>query len=198
LKWRHKIDYDDPFRQSHISDADLDELIAGIQEGHPERGERMVMAYLKRYGVNVPRAVMRASIHRVNPEGVAYRAHIATPRIEYSVPKPHHLWHVDGNHKLVEFGIAIEGGIDGHTRMCLFLKAVTKYNADIVLDMFKEAVSIYTVPSRMCTCPVTNSPVNSLLYSLKTIPLFSLTICPPSFSYYFLLCPSELSSVESF
>jgi hypothetical protein len=151
LKWRRKIDYDDPFRQSDVSDADLDELIAGIQEDHPERGERMVMAYLKGCGVHVPRARMRASIHRVNPEGVSYRAHIATPRVEYSVPGPHHLWHVDGNHKLIEFGIAIEGGIDGYTRACLFLKAVTKYNADIVLDMFKEAVSIYTVPSRVRT-----------------------------------------------
>jgi hypothetical protein len=61
----------------------------GIQEDHPERGETMVMAYLKGCGVHIPRARMRASIHRVNPEGVAYRKSVATPRVENKVPGPH-------------------------------------------------------------------------------------------------------------
>lgn len=48
------------------------------------------------------------SMRRVNPEGVMMRRlSIQTARRrQYSVPAPNHLWHIDGNHKLIRSVLA--------------------------------------------------------------------------------------------
>lgn len=48
------------------------------------------------------------SMRRVNPEGVMMpRLSIQTARRrQYSVPAPNHLWHIDGNHKLIRSVLA--------------------------------------------------------------------------------------------
>ena len=52
-----------------ITDAGL------IKRSHPNDGEVMVAGHLSRLGVRVTRARMRASIHRIDPLGVAERSH---------------------------------------------------------------------------------------------------------------------------
>ncbi|KAG2364284.1 hypothetical protein BDR07DRAFT_1280150, partial [Suillus spraguei] len=41
---------------------------------------------------------------------------------KYHVKRPNVLWHVDGHHKLIRWGIVIHGFIDGFCRMvqCVF------------------------------------------------------------------------------
>ncbi|KAG1733230.1 uncharacterized protein EDB91DRAFT_1057653, partial [Suillus paluster] len=34
----------------------------------------------------------------------------------YAVPRSNHLWHLDGHHKLILWGIVIDGLIDGYCR----------------------------------------------------------------------------------
>ena len=51
-----------------ITDAGL------IKRSHPNDGEVMVAGHLSRLGVHVTRARMRASIHRIDPLGVAERS----------------------------------------------------------------------------------------------------------------------------
>ena len=56
---------------------------------------------------------------------------------------------VDGNHKLIRWYIVIHGGIDGYSRMVVYLKATTNNRACTVLDIFKEAVQSFGLPSRV-------------------------------------------------
>jgi hypothetical protein len=37
-------------------------------------------------------------------------------RQKYTVPRPNALWHIDGHHKLIAWGIVIHGVADGYTR----------------------------------------------------------------------------------
>jgi hypothetical protein len=39
----------------------------------------------------------------------------------YNVPGPNHLWHMDGHHKLIRYGLVTHGCIDGHTRVVIYL-----------------------------------------------------------------------------
>ena len=58
--------------------------------------------------------------------------------------------HIDGNHKLIEpFRIVIHGGIDGYSRLIVFLHASTNNRATTVLNYFQEAVVKYNLPSRV-------------------------------------------------
>lgn len=72
-----------------------------------------------------------------------------TRRRNYNVRYPLSLWHIDGNHKLIRWRIVIHGGIDGFSRIPVYLKASNDNKASTVLSCFREAVSEYGLPSRV-------------------------------------------------
>ena len=60
--------------------------------------------------------------------------------------------HLDGNHKLIQpYRIVIHGGIDGFSRLVVFLKASTNNRASTVMEYFRGAVDQYNLPSRVRT-----------------------------------------------
>ncbi|KAF5309236.1 hypothetical protein D9619_012711 [Psilocybe cf. subviscida] len=70
-------------------------------------------------------------------------------RQKYRVPRPNALWHIDGHHKLIHWGIVIHGIADGYSRTVTGLRASTNNSADTVLNMFIEAITTHGVPSRV-------------------------------------------------
>lgn len=76
--------------------------------------------------------------------------------------------HIDGNHKLIEpYRIVIHGGIDGFSRLIVFLRASTNNRATTVLNCFQEAVVKYNLPSRVrCDLGMENLEVGR--YILQT------------------------------
>ena len=58
--------------------------------------------------------------------------------------------HIDGNHKLITpYRIVIHGGIDGYSRLIVFLQASTNNRASTVLRLFQDAVARYNIPSHI-------------------------------------------------
>lgn len=54
-----------------------------------------------------------------------------------------------GNQKLIQpYRIVIHGGIDGFSRLVVYLKASTNNRCATVLSYFHEAFSRYNLPSR--------------------------------------------------
>ena len=64
-------------RYCDISDVQLDSVITTIKVSHPNDGEVMLAGHLLSQGICVPCSRLRASIHRVDPEGTAERRSIA-------------------------------------------------------------------------------------------------------------------------
>ncbi|KAG1743404.1 hypothetical protein EDB19DRAFT_1616172, partial [Suillus lakei] len=54
-----------------------------------------------------------ASIHCVNPLGTVLHQCTMIHQRQYKVSQPNALWHMDGHHKLIHWGIVIHGIIDG-------------------------------------------------------------------------------------
>ena len=96
-QWRRRNNYVDP-GIVYDETVDIDELILTYLNGHPERGERMTLAYLRTiHRLRLTRQQVREAIGRVDPEGLEYRrlvAHHRLVRREYSVKGPLHLWYV--------------------------------------------------------------------------------------------------------
>ena len=65
------------------------------------------------------------------------------------MPGPNYLWHIDGNHKMIKYGLVVHGGIDGFSRLVTYLKCSNNNRADTVLDAFDEATRMYGVPFRV-------------------------------------------------
>ena len=67
----------------------------------------------------------------------------------YSVRGPNSLWHIDGLHCLIRWRFVIHGGIDGFSRLIVYLSCATKNSAATVLALFLDAVQSYAWPSRV-------------------------------------------------
>lgn len=59
------------------------------------------------------------------------------------------LLHVDGHHKLIRWRFVTHCGIDGYTRMVVFLECSTNNQATTVYKLFLTAVERYGLPSRL-------------------------------------------------
>ena len=55
----------------------------------------------------------------------------------------------DGHHKLIRWRFDVHGGIDGYSRMIVYLKCSTNNRATAVLECFREAVRFFGLPSHV-------------------------------------------------
>ncbi|KAI6099206.1 hypothetical protein EDD16DRAFT_1497938, partial [Pisolithus croceorrhizus] len=57
-----------------------------------------------------------SSLQCVDPLGRVLHKQATIHRRQYQVSCPNALWHMDGHHKLIHWGIVIHGIIDGYCR----------------------------------------------------------------------------------
>ena len=117
-----------------MSDAELDSLIERVKVDHPLDGEVMITGHLTHIGVWITRARLRASIHRVDPDGIAEGGCKAIKRRVYSVPYANYIWHIDFHHKLIRWRMVIHGAIDGYSRKIFYLKCANNNRASTVVS----------------------------------------------------------------
>ena len=134
---------------SNISHNELVRIVRELSEWNPNLGEKSIDGILRSRNILVQRHKIRDALHAVDPEGVRYRLKRALHRRIYNVFGPNHLWHIDGYHKLIRWKIVVHGGIDGYSRLIVYLEAATNNRADTTLAAFLKAVEIYGVPSRV-------------------------------------------------
>jgi len=134
---------------SNISDEMLDQQLLLIVQEFPHCGEGILTHMLRQKGIYVQRYRLRDSIHRVDSSGVTERKRGRLHRRVYDVMGPNHLWHIDTNHKLVRWRFVVIGGIDGYSRMVMFLSCANNNRANTVLECFKSGVTKHGVPNRV-------------------------------------------------
>lgn len=128
---------------SDIDDTALDEITKQYTRTHPNCGERSFSGFLRSVGLCVQRARVRDSLMRIDPAGVQRRFRQVLHRRRYNVCMPNSLWHIDGNHKLIKWRIVIHGGIDGYSRLPVYLHAANNNKSATVLECFLNAVQQY-------------------------------------------------------
>ena len=90
-------------RYTDISDEQLDGTCRNITREFPNCGVRRMRGFLSARGIHVTWERTRETMRRIDPEGVLIRSlqlNIVQRRV-YFVRGPLHLWHIDGNHKLI-------------------------------------------------------------------------------------------------
>ena len=108
----------------------------------------MLRGYLLSVDVTVPRRRIRESIARIDPLHQHLRWHPAITRCRYKVPGANSLWHIDGHHSLVRWRLIIHAGIDGFSRMIVFLKCSNNNKSSTVMTEFYNATTKYGIPDR--------------------------------------------------
>ena len=135
---------------SALSDEQIDFYVKQIIEEHGNLvGCSMVQGFLKSLGFRLQRRRVRASISRVDPHNSRLRWAIVVSRRAYSVQGPNRLWHIDGHHSLVNWRFVIHGGIDGFSRLIVYLHCSNNNRKETVTDLFRSATERYDWPSRV-------------------------------------------------
>ncbi|KAG8938269.1 hypothetical protein FRC04_009189 [Tulasnella sp. 424] len=137
-------------RQSTLNDEELFSLVVRLKTGLGLfYGERAMMGLIKAEGHWAPRWKVRALLRQIDPEGIRARWKRAIVRRTYFVPFPNSLWHIDGHHKLIRWKIVTHGGVDGKTRVVVYLKASNNNRAETVREVFLESTKSFGWPSRV-------------------------------------------------
>jgi hypothetical protein len=111
-----------------ISDAELDLCVSTFKAEKPDSGFRYLIGFLRHRGFRVQRERVRLALRRVDGLGQELRRRVTIQRRKYHVPRPNYLWHLDGHHKLIWWGIVIHGLIDGYcrtVRVCVICQTAT-------------------------------------------------------------------------
>jgi hypothetical protein len=123
--------------------------VRDFRRHHPHSGQVITLGYLNSIGIHVQRYRIRGSIARVDPLGSLLHRHQPITRRRYSVAGPNSLWHIDGHHSLIRWGLVIHGGIDGFSRLIAYLDCSNNNCASTVTQLFRRACSLFGVPSRV-------------------------------------------------
>ena len=109
--WKINNNYIDVLIDTIDDHLAIDELIRQYTRNNPQRGENTLYSCLITEGVKVTGQRLRDSIHRVDSEGCILRKSKAVKRRVYNINVlgPHHLWHIEGNHKLIKYNFVIHG-----------------------------------------------------------------------------------------
>ena len=134
---------------SDLSDSELDEITAQFVHRNPYSGRVSYQGFLRSAGLRIQQARVRESLSRVDRRGMERRFRRVLHRRKYSVCMPNSLWHIDGHHKLIRWRIVVHGGIDGYSRLVVYLSASANNKAEIVLASFLEGIRHYGLPSRV-------------------------------------------------
>ena len=103
-------------KYAQLSNTELDGVITQFKSKHPESGLRYAMGFLRQRGLRVQYSRVKLSLRRVDRLGQVLRDRRVKRRRRYHVKRPNALWHIDGHHKLIRWGIVIHGFIDGFCR----------------------------------------------------------------------------------
>ena len=141
-----------------IDSIDLDVITRQFVDIHPNSGVRSLTGFLRGMGLRIQCSRVRESLMRIDPRGVEARFRRALHRRQYNVCMSNSLWHIDGYHKLIKWRVVIHGGIDGYSRLPVYLRAST------LLNGFLDAVRQYGLPSKVrCDCGGENVGVSEFM-----------------------------------
>lgn len=106
---------------TRLTNPQLDTLIQSFKQSRPQSGIRYATGFLRRSNLRVQRHRVIQSLRRVDGIGNFLRHQQKIRRRRYYVKFPNALWHVDGHHKLIRWGIVIHGCVDGFDRTVLVI-----------------------------------------------------------------------------
>ena len=96
--------------------------------------------YFHSLGLHVHTGRIRSALNNVHPHNTILRRGRVVSRRKYFVKWPNSLWHIDGHHSLIRWKFVIHGCCDGKSRKIMFLHWSTNNLAEVVLELFKNAI----------------------------------------------------------
>ena len=147
--YRRRIEYGIADSYTAIAEEELESNIRDILRLTPYSGETYIRGALRSRNIYIPRWRVREALQTIDPINRAIRRRYAIQRRLYNVRKPNHLWHIDSNHKLIDWRFVLHGCIDGYSRAIIYWKCFTNNMASTVLQCFVNGTQEFGLPARV-------------------------------------------------
>lgn len=152
--WKNELKIGSGF--DDISDDDLDKLVQIYHQENPAGGRSYVMGHLRAvYSLRIQRQRVIDSLNRVDKLGQGMRERVGKKKLRrtYTVPRPNALWHINGHHKLIAWGIILHGVADGYTRKVLTVYNYQSFLLKLYVLRLLDFEQVQTIdPKRFSTC----------------------------------------------
>jgi AraC-like DNA-binding protein len=112
-------------------------------------GQKMMYGLIRAQNVLVTRQQIRDIMRARDPHGTMLRKAQVLSRREYEVPFINSVWHMDGQHKLINWKFVIHGAVDGKSRLITFMQVADNNRAETVDEGFISATKRWGWPSRV-------------------------------------------------
>lgn len=124
-KYRRKIEYGIANSYIEITEEELEWNIREILRLTPFSGESYVRGALRDRRIYIQWWRIREPLQQVGPVSRAIRRRYVIQRRLYNVKKSNHLWHIDSNHKLINWWFVMLACIDRYSRTIIHVKCYT-------------------------------------------------------------------------
>lgn len=102
---------------------------------------RQATEICKQHGLQARKEDVCMILQELDSDGVMIRRARHLVQCQYYARRPNFIWHLDGNDKLVPYGIEVHGCIDGLSRKLIWLNAyVSNKDPMIIANYFLDAV----------------------------------------------------------
>ena len=122
-----------------IDETLVNDLVFSFIRDSSGRGVELTRGFLRSKNVIVPREHVRQLIRTMDPEGTEMRKRKTLRRRVYHSNGIHHVWHMDGWHKLIKYGLVVHAAVDGGSRFVAFCQCSSNNLALTVLRWFLGA-----------------------------------------------------------
>ena len=93
---------------TEMKDEELNSIVTEFLERHGRLAEQVYTSgYLQSLGLRIQRQRVRESLVRVDPDNRVLRCGVLVSRRVYYAPWPNSVWHVDGHHSLIRWGMVV-------------------------------------------------------------------------------------------
>ena len=106
---------------SDIPDSILDKILRCFKKKRPESGIRYAQGFLRSHKLRILRECVCNGLSRVDGLGQALRKHNLIMRRKYTSQRSGAVVHLDGMHKLINWGFVVHGITDGHDHMVFMI-----------------------------------------------------------------------------
>ena len=101
-------------RFSSLTDTDLDRIIKIYKRHHPTSGLHYTTGFLRCHVLQIQWEHICKSLRHIDGLGQTLWQHDTITRRTYISQMSNAVWHLDGLHRLIQYGFVIHGTVDGH------------------------------------------------------------------------------------
>ena len=138
IRWKNEHELNNVLNNPS-DDNEINQHLQDALDVHPKMGESCARGLLLSKGIKINRTRLRNLLKHLKQSSPLNVNPIR--RREYKTRTCNSMWHIDSTHKLMHWRFVISGGVDGCSRMIMWLKHANNNRAENACNHFLNSIT---------------------------------------------------------